>query len=161
MALSHLAGCGVYSFTGTTITAETLSIQPFYNDSDLGPANLAVTFTDQLRDYFQQNTSLSQIDEDGELQMEGSVLGYTLRPIAATTSSDRTVGDAAQLTRLTVTVKVAFTNTTDDQWDFDRNFSFFSDFDSSTDISQVEAQLLDEIFEQIILDVFNASVANW
>ena len=45
---------------------------------------------------------------------------------------------------------------------FDKNFSFFVNFDSeSTDLASSEDQFVEEIFDQIILDIFNASVANW
>ena len=45
---------------------------------------------------------------------------------------------------------------------FERRFSFFRDFDqTTTDLSANEEAFVIEIFEQIIIDVFNASVANW
>jgi hypothetical protein len=160
-ALPGIYNCGVYTFTGTTITAETLSIQNFYNDADQGPPNLAQDFTDKLRDYFQQNTNLTIIPENGELSMEGAVVNYRLSPLAPTSSNDPTQGDAAALTRLTITVQVAYVNITDPEFDFDKSFSFYSDFDSNLTLTTVEDQLIEEIFDQIILDIFNASVANW
>ena len=153
--------CGVYSFTGTTITAESISINTFFNDASQGPANLGVTFTDQLRDYFQQNTSLAQVDSGGELQMEGSVVSYRITPVApsaANTDQDR---DVANLTRLTITIKVDYINLENEEFSFNKSFSQFADFNSEVGLAAVENTLIDEIFEQIILDIFNASVANW
>lgn len=159
--LPALYNCGVYTFTGTTINAETMTIQNFYNDADGGPPNLSQTFTDKLRDYFQQNTNLTLIPADGELAMEGSVMSYRLAPIAPTASKDPNLGDAAALTRLTITIDVSYVNTLDSEFDFDKSFSFYADYDSNLDLTSVEDQLIDEIFDQIILDIFNASVANW
>jgi hypothetical protein len=159
--LPGLYNCGVYTFTGTTIAAETLSIQNFFNDADGGPPDLSQNFSDQLRDYFQTNTNLTLVQVNGELTMEGSVVGYRLSPLAPTSSNDPDRGDAAALTRLTITVKVAYVNTLDPEFDFDKNFSFYADYDSDLDLTNVEETLIDEIFEQIILDIFNASVANW
>lgn len=156
-----LYNCGVYTFTGTTITAETMSIQTFFNDADGGPPNLAQTFTDKLKDYFQQNTNLTLVPIDGELAIEGAVVNYRLSPLAPTSSNDPNAGDAAALTRLTITVKASYVNQVDDEFDFDKTFSFYADFDTNLDLTSVEDQLIDEIFEQIILDIFNASVANW
>jgi hypothetical protein len=147
--------------TGTSIAAETMSIQSFFNDANGGPPDLSQNFSDELRDYFQQNTNLTLIQNNGELTMEGSVIGYRLTPIAPTASNDPNVGDAAALTRLTITVKVAFVNALDPEFDFDKNFSFYADFDSDLDLTTVEEALIQEIFDQIILDIFNASVANW
>lgn len=155
------AGCGVYSFTGVAITAETLSIQAFYNDADGGPPDLAQQFTNRLTDYYQQNTNLTLVQENGELQLEGAVTGYRLSPVApsaATGDFDNT----AALTRLTITVKATYINTEDDSFNFEnKSFSFYSDFDNSQNLTAIESQLIDEIYDQIILDIFNASVANW
>jgi len=154
--------CGVYSFTGTTITAETLSIQTFYNDATNGPANLAVTFTDNLRDYYQQNTSLSQVTADGELQIEGSISGYRLAPVAPSAATNSDVNDQANLTRLTITVKVDYINLDDEEQNFaKKTFSFYADFDNDIGLTAIEDQLILEIYDQIILDIFNATVANW
>lgn len=160
--LSGLGGCGVYSFTGTSITAETLSITNFYNEADQGPPNMSQTFSDKMRDYFQSNTNLTLIPENGELQFEGTVVGYRLSPVAPTSSGDPNVADVAALTRLTIAVQVTYLNQTDPEFDFeDRTFSFYADYKNDLDLTTVEDQLIDEIFDQIILDIFNASVANW
>ena len=164
LSLSVLPGfynCGVYTFTGTTINAETLSIQNFFNDTDQGPPDLAQNFTDRLRDYFQQNTNLTLVPIDGQLTMEGSVVSYRLSPLAPTSSNDPNQGDAAALTRLTITVQVAYVNTLDSEFDFDTSFSFYADYDTNLDLTTVEDALIEEIYDQIILDIFNASVANW
>ena len=162
LLLFTTTSCGVYSFTGTTITAETLSIQTFYNDANNGPANLAVIFTDNLRDYYQQNTNLSQVTDDGELQIEGSVTSYRLSPVALSAAASKDVNDQANLTRLTITVKVDYINIEDEDQNFvKKNFTFYADFDNELGLTAVENQLIQEIYDQIILDIFNATVANW
>ncbi len=159
-----ISGCGVYTLSGATLSPDiqTISIQSFYNDSDGGPPNMGQLFTDQVRDYFQQNTSLSLTPDEGHLQLEGSVTGYRLSPVAATAAQGRNLTDASALTRLTITVKVSYVDTTNEENEFNRSFSFFEDFDNTTNnLSDVENELLNRIFEQIILDIFNATVANW
>ncbi len=154
--------CGVYSLTGTTITAETLSIQTFFNDANNGPANLAVIFTDKLRDYYQQNTSLSQVMDEGELQVEGAVTGYRLTPVAPSAATSDQVNDQANLTRLTITVQVDYIDLEDEEQSFEKKtFSFYADFDNDQGLTAVEDQLINEIYDQIILDIFNTTVANW
>lgn len=155
------SGCGVYTFTGVNISAETLTISDFFNDADNGPPNLAQSFTNSITDYYQSNTNLTLVKEGGELLIEGAVTGYRLTPVAPSASADN-LGALSELTRLTITVSVSYTNATDDEFDFsNKSFSFFADFDSTQSISAVEAQLIDQIYEQIILDIFNATVANW
>ncbi|RLD20505.1 MAG: hypothetical protein DRI71_10295 [Bacteroidetes bacterium] len=153
--------CGVYSFTGTTITAESITISTFFNDTSQSPANLGVTFTDELRDYFQQNTSLAQVDNGGELQMEGSISGYRISPVAPSAAQSDQSRDVANLTRLTITIKVDYVNLENEDFSFSKNFSQFADFNADLGLAAVEDALISEIFELIILDIFNASVANW
>jgi len=161
IVLSGLTGCGIYSFSGTTITAKSITINNFFNDASNGPNNLGVVFTDKLRDYFQQNTSLAQVPDDGELQMEGSITGYRITPVAPTATGNLSQRETANLTRLTITVKVNYVNVDNEEFNFNKEFSQFADFDSDQGLTAVENQLIDEIFDQIILDIFNASVANW
>lgn len=161
ISVLSLAGCGVYSFTGVAITAETMSIQTFYNEAEGGPPDLAQTFTNKLRDYYLQNTNLTLVKEDGELQVEGSVTGYKLSPIAPTAAGGNNVG-LSDLTRLTITVTATYINTEDETFNFEnRKFSFYADYDSNENLTVIENRLIEQIYDQIILDIFNASVANW
>ena len=156
--------CGIYSFTGASIGAEveTISIQQFYNNAPLGPSNMSITFTEKMKDYFLQNTNLTLVDQEGDLQFEGSIENYTLTPVAVTASDQDQGIDLTSLTRLTVFVKASYINVHNDQFDFDKQFSFFIDFDQNAqDLSSNEEEFIDEIFDQIVLDIFNASVANW
>lgn len=154
-------GCGVYSFTGVAITAETLTINTFYNDAEGGPPDLAQTFTNELRDYYLQNTNLTLVKDNGELLLEGAVVGYRLSPVAPVAGNNNQA-DLSNLTRLTITVNVSYTNSQDETFNFEnKKFSFFSDFDTNENLTSIENRLIEEIYDQVILDIFNASVANW
>ena len=155
-----LPGCGVYSFTGANISPDikTVSIPNFQNQANQGPANLSQVFSEQLRDYFQRNTSLSQVRTGGDLQFEGAITGYEVVPAAIQRQGEQ---DIAALNRLTMRVQVRFTNTKQPEQNFEQTFSFFRDFPQTQTLQQVEGQLIEEISEQIILDIFNKSVANW
>lgn len=159
------ASCGVgikYSMTGTSTTAKTISIAEFYNNTDLGQANIAQTFTNQLKTYIIQNSSIAVVAEEGELHMEGEIMGYTLTPIAPTATSDPTQINSASSQRLTITIKATYVNTLDESMSFkDKSFSFYRDFPNEQNITDVEEQLTRQIFERIVNDIFNASIANW
>lgn len=162
-----LMGCGVYSFTGANISpnVRTISIQTFYDEVGTGPPNLSQLFTEKIRDYYQQNTNLTIVQSEGDLQLEGSIVGYALAPMAPRSSGSQNFEDAdiAALQRLTITVNVTYVNTQDDSFDFEsQRFSFYLDYDpENQDFNSIEADLVDEIYDAIILDIFNATVANW
>ena len=161
-SLIFVSGCGVYSFTGASIAQDvkTISIQTFYNNAPLGPSNMSVLFTEKIKDYYQQNTSLEIVDNNGDLQIDGFISNYTVTPVAANQGVGNQ-GDFSALSRITITVSATYVNLKDPTFDFDKNFSFFKDFDTDIDLASNEELFVEEIFDQIILDIFNASVANW
>lgn len=156
--------CGVYSFTGASISpnVKTISIQTFYNNSPLGPSNMSAVFTERIKDYYLKNTSLVLVNGEGDLQLEGSINNYTLTPVAVSANEDPSKVDLTSLTRITIYISATYTNLEDDQFDFDQTFSFYKDFDQNReDLSANEEEFVNEIFDQIIFDIFNSSVANW
>src|SRR5688500_5596035 len=95
--------CGVsanYSMTGSTTNAETISIVEFYNNADLGPANMGQTLTNDLKNYFVQNSNLTVVAEEGELQLEGEVTDFRLTPISPTSTGNSEDLTSASSTRL-------------------------------------------------------------
>ena len=159
------ASCGVginYSMTGSTTDAKTITIVEFYNNSDLGPSNMGQTLSNDLRNYFIRNTNLTVVQEEGELQLEGEVTDFRLTPIAPVSTGNPQDINNASSTRLTITVKATYLNSLNDKMSFkDKTFSFYKDFPNELNFADVEEQYTKQIFERIINDIFNASVANW
>jgi hypothetical protein len=166
LVLLLAAGCGMsiqYSLSGLSTNASTITITEFYNNSDLGPSNMGQTLTNEVKNYFIQNSSLKVVQEEGELMLEGEVTSFTLTPIAPVSTGNPEDINSASSTRLTITVKATYINTLDDKMSFkDKSFSFYKDFpNESINFADVEESYTREIFQRIINDIFNASVANW
>ena len=149
--------CGVYSFTGgSTGDAKTIQIDFFPNNAALVEPSLSQDFTNSLRDLFLRQTNLDQTNAGGDLHFEGEITNYRVVPIAAT--ADQTAAES----RLTITVRVRFYNRLNEDDDFDKSFSFYSDFGSNLQLTGgVLDAAYDEIFERITQDIFNAAVAKW
>ena len=149
--------CGVYTFTGgSTGDAKTIQIDFFPNNAALVEPSLSQNFTNALRDLFLRQTNLDQTNAGGDLHFEGEITQYRIVPIAATAQQT-----AAQ-SRLTVGVRVRFYNRLIEDGDFDKTFSFYSDFDANLQLTGgVLEAAYDEIFERITQDIFNAAVAKW
>ena len=165
IVLLCLQSCGVYSFTGASLSPEikTLSIPQFYNNALLGPNDMGQIFSETLREYFQRNSSLKTIPEEGDIQISGTIESFTLAPVAPSASGDENLPDYAALTRLSITVLVTYNNTKDPTFNFeDQAFTFFKDFEQDrVDVTASEREFVEEIFDQIVLDIFNKSLANW
>ena len=150
--------CGIYSFTGTSIQPDvkTITINYFeYQALKVNPS-LSNQITEALQEKFIKLTKLELVDMDGDLEITGAVSGYDVKATAVTANEQ-----AAQ-NRLTVNVKVSFTNRKYPEDDFpDKSFSAYADFDAMTSLDAVESELCEEIVEQLCEDIFNATVANW
>ncbi|MCW5912177.1 MAG: LptE family protein [Cyclobacteriaceae bacterium] len=163
VSIPFLESCISYSFTGASTLAETIQVDDFFNNTDLGPANLGQTFTNRLKEYFQQNSSLRVTKENGELQIEGTLTQYAVTPVAPVSgAASNRLGDPAALTRLTIAVRVNYVDTKEPKNSFkDKTFSFYQDFPSAQDLGSVQESLERKIFDQIFIDIFNATIANW
>ena len=148
-----------FSFTGVSLdpNIKTFFIQNFYSDALDGPANLGITFSESMRAYFQRNTPLNPVPTNGDLAFSGSIKNYEVKPIAAGGGDLQN----AQLQRLTITISVDYVNNYQPDKNFEKNFSQYADFDASQNLQDVEATLIEDIFDRIIFDIFNSTVADW
>jgi hypothetical protein len=144
-----------YSFSGASTDVKTVSIQYFKNSASLAKPTLSQSFTEALKDIFLQQTKLSLVEKNGELNFEGEIINYQTSPVAIQSN------DQAALNRLTITVSVKFTNTKDEKQNFQTAFSRYADYSSSQTLSSVEDGLISEINKQLAEDIFNKAMINW
>lgn len=157
-----LNSCGIYSLSGAATTAKTIQIDQFYNNTDLGPANLGQDFTNKLKDYYQQNSSLRVVAASGELFIEGTLVQYSVSPIAPVAGTSPSQPSLAALSRLTIGIKANYVDTKEPKNSFkDKTFSFYADFPNEKNLIDVQDELQKTIYNQIFLDIFNATIANW
>ena len=156
-----LMQCGAYNFTGSNVgTATTYQVSFFENRASQSPGSIIEPgidrdFTNALQDLIQNQTSLTLTSENADLKYEGEIIEYRVSPMTATAKQT-----AAQ-NRLIITVNVRFTNTTKEDSDFERRFTFFYDYPAEAMLDAVKTAAQDEIFERITQDIFNASLADW
>ena len=156
-----LGGCifmkGGYSLSGASIPegAKTFSVAYFPNNAPMVSPSLSTTLVEQLKDKFSRQTKLKLVEENGDFAFEGEITGYS--STTASVSSD----NYALLNRLTITVQVRFTNTIVPENSFNQRFSAYTDYDSSQLLTDIQAELDQEVVKQIVTDIFQASASNW
>ena len=154
-----LYNCSVkYSLTGASISPETKTFQVnyFQNNSTLIEPGIDRDFTNKLIDLLINQTSLDLVKSNGDLLYEGEIVEYRIAPTTATANNT-----AAQ-NRLTIGVNVRFYDKSDPDAEFEKRFSFYYDYPGSSQlIGSQKDTAVDEIFERITQDVFNASLAKW
>jgi len=151
--------CSVsYKFNGTSIDynkVKTVSFDKFPVRSAYVWAPMEGMFYNSLTDAFATKTKLTYQKRNGDLQLAGEITEYS-----QTNKSVAADGYSAQ-TQLKITVNVRFTNNTNHDEDFEQAFSATTTYDSSQSLAAVQENLVKEMFDDIIDQIFNATVANW
>lgn len=155
--LSFTTSCGIYSFTGASISADTKTvyIKTFPNFAPIIAPTLSQSLTEALKDKFISQTGLTLVENEGDLNFDGAITGYAVKPINISGN------ETAAQKQLTITVKVKFVNTKDQKNNFDKSFARFADFDANVNLADVEEDLITEINSQLVEDIFNEAVVNW
>ena len=152
-----ISSCGIYSFNGASISknTKTITIKYFTNNASTIQPTLSQVITEKLKDYFTQQTNLSINDNDGDLKFSGEITKYEIKPMAIQSN------EVAGKNRLTIAVKVDFTNVYENEYNFSHTFSRYRDYESSQNFSEIEEILIEQISNELIEDIFNKSVVNW
>lgn len=156
-----MVSCGVkYGFTGGSIPKDmkTYSVLYFENLAPMVYTTLSQNFTEGLKERIRTQSTLSQVNADGDAIFEGTITGYTITPASVGAGNN----DRAQNSRLSITVKVKYTNKLDQtgESDFEESFSQFKEFPGS-DVTAYEANLNTEIIKMLTEDIYNKAFANW
>jgi hypothetical protein len=154
-----LVSCSIsYKFNGSSIDytkTKTISISDFPNTAELVFQPLSQEFSEALRDSYTKQTRLQLIKRGGDLHLEGEIVGYQLTPLAISADS------YASQTKLTLTIKVRFTNNKNPEEDFEKSYSSFQTFDSSLLLTSVQDALMKQMISDIVDNIYNDTVAKW
>ena len=133
-----------------TIQIADFPIRSSYVWGPMGPM-----FNNKLKEQYADHTKLSQVKRNGDLKIEGEITNYSQR-----NKSVSAEGYSAQ-TELSITVNVRFTNNTNHQEDFEQQFTATASYETTQSLAAVQEQLVTEMIEDIVDQIFNATVANW
>ncbi len=154
-----LAGCTItYKFNGASIDyskTHSISIADFPNQAALVNPTLASDLTEGIRDVFTKQTRLQILRKSGDLELEGEITDYQLTPLAIAADS------YAAETKLTMTVRVRFTNNVNPEESFEKTYSAYQTFDSSKMLNDVQDELCTVMIQQIADYIYNDTVAKW
>jgi major membrane immunogen (membrane-anchored lipoprotein) len=154
-----MQGCTVsYKLNGASIdynTIKTITVEAFTNRAAYQWAPMAPMFNTTLSDKYNHQTKLRQVKRDGDLVLSGEIVSYDQ------TNKSISADGYSSMVQLKMTVKVKFTNNKHHDDDFDKSFSANREYDSSQQLSAVQEELVQQMIDDIVDQVFNATVANW
>lgn len=157
ITLIGLQSCGVYSLSGASISSEvkTAHVHYFENQASLAPSTIANRFTELLKDKIISETNLTLTNTKSHLDFSGYISNYTIKPIAIQAN------ETAAKNRLTISIKVVFINDKQTEFNYDKTFSSYADYDSNQALSNIEQELTQEILNELVENIFNEAIANW
>ena len=154
-----LQGCAIsYKFNGASIdyqTTKSIAIADFPNQAALVYPPLSNDLTEALRDIYSRQTRLEVTRKGGDLELEGEITGYQLTAMAISADS------YAAETKLTITVRVRFTNNNAPEDDFEKTYSAYQTFDSNKLLTDVQDELCAVMVQEIAESIYNDTVARW
>ncbi len=158
---TFMFGCTLSLKTGTAgldPSEKTINITQFENTTGLGTSDIQVVFTEKAKDYYLQNTKLELVEVDADIDLKCTITSYTLPAVNATSDSQ------ASSAKLQIGVKVEYTR---HLFPLDPNnlkgqtFTFFKVFGADEDFNSIEPELIDEISDQLVVNIFNSTIGYW
>ena len=159
LLLAALFWNACYTFKGISINPDvhTFYVSPFETAAPNAPPNMAFDFGERLKDKIRTETRLTLNEEKPDVEFSGKITEFRIVPVAPKP------GEEIALNKLEVTVSVGMINNVDDKatWTSDRRFSFFKEFANDVDFLSVQDELIRQINDQLLEDIFNAAFNNW
>lgn len=147
-----------YKFNGASIDytkIKSIQIGNFPIRSTYVWAPMQSIFQNKLTDIFASQTRLKQVKRNGDLILEGEIVGFDQFNKGISNS-----GYSNQV-QLKMTVNVRFTNNKNHSEDFEQKFTATSTYDATQQLVNVQEDLVTEMCKDITDQIFNATVANW
>ena len=160
-ALGAILLCGActvsFTMSGASIpeNLSTFSVEYINNRAPLINPDLSQTLTEGLKDRIQNESRLTLNENGGDVVFSGNITGYSTKPMALKADA------VSAQTRLTVQVKIRCRNTKDPKKDWEQTFSAFQDYDSETNLADIEAELVNLIVEELTENIYNKAFADW
>ena len=152
-----LIGSCAYGFKGISIPPDvnTFTVDNFSIAASSAPQGIDIQFSERLRDKVRNESRLKYNQDNPDIIFSGSINSYTISALSPEE------GSVSAFNRLTIGIRLIYDSTVNEEDSWEKTFSFFADFDSTVDISSIENELVEEIYEQLVENIFNEAFTDW
>jgi len=142
-----------YTFKGIAIDPEinTYFVEQFVDNTGSGVPTVAIDFSEKLKDKVRNESRLIFKEIDPDISFSGSISRYDVQTSATAANNKFYIGVKVTLEKFKG----------EDLEDQDFNLSFFAEFSNDVNFSDVQAELEEQIIDQLVTDVFNKAFTNW
>lgn len=153
-----IISCNTYSFSGASISenVKSFSVEYIGSQTTNSPSSLNQITTENLQNLILNQTNLNLSEKSiADLNFKGMIVKYEIKPIAINSN------ETAAKNRLTINLKIEYTNTINKDLSYNNTFSRYRDFESTINFSEIELDLMDEITKELAEDIYNKAFVNW
>jgi hypothetical protein len=108
-----------------------------------------------LRLKIRNESRLTYNETTPDIEFSGSITGFRLTPEAPQ------AGNTVALNKVEIVVSVDFKNNKDESKSWTKQFSFFRTYGSDQDFVSIQDGLINEIFKQLLENIFNDAFTGW
>ena len=146
-----------YSFTGINISSDvkTFQVDYFTNTASFVVPGLNEDFRNLLIDRIDRQTSLTQVNHNGDIIFKGEIVDYRVDPVAMT------AGQTAGQNRLTIKIKIDYINTKNEEDNLNKVYSWYYDYPANTNRLDIQTEAHKAILTNILDNLFNETLAKW
>ena len=151
-------GCYSFKTAGIPPGMETFYVGEFDNTSANVVPTLAQDFQQKLIDKVRTEGKLTPTEYEPDVEFTGAITGFAVTSVAPEE------GQTTAFNRLDIRVSITFKNTlatTEKEQEWTSSFGFFEDYPSDVNLLDVQEDLIDNITDQLVEDIFNKAFSGW
>lgn len=156
IAIVLFSGC--YTLSGISIdpTVKTFKVDLFENNANFIEPTYALDLTEGLKERIINNSRLVYADKNPDIEFVGTIVSFK------NTSEAPQAGATAAINRLTVRVKIELIHHLNEEESWKKTMpARFSDYGQSELYTNVKDDLIEDINDQLLTDIFNEAFTNW
>jgi hypothetical protein len=148
---------GCYSFQGIVIdkNVNTYFVAQFENRAPSVVPTLAPDFTEKMKDKIRLESRLIYSDTDPDVEFRATITQFQV------TSEAPQPGEQIGFNKLTISASVEYLNYVDETQNDKFNVSWYAEFGADENLLSVQDELIDQITDQLVEDIFTKAFTNW
>ena len=156
LAIVSIQGTCRYSLKDVSIPPEIKTVRVFFIENKARYINpqLSPKLSDKLRQKIINQTRLSQTNNDADYEISGYISDYSVNTSGI---SQQQVAS----NNLNVTVHIIFKNRQDEKKNFETDITRNFPFSASKSLTQAEAELNEQMVNNLTDEIFNRIFSNW
>ncbi|HZH68772.1 MAG TPA: LptE family protein [Chitinophagales bacterium] len=159
VALSSIlfSACKIYKFTDASIdpNIKSVNINTMQNLAAIQVPSISPLFVEKLQERFLRETNLKMVSDEGDIEFSGAIIDYHIDPVAITNV------ETVDQNRLTITVKIDFTNRIDPDKNFSSTFRESEIYEANMSSNQVDDEIASLVIDKLVQVIFNKAFVNW